>query len=327
MSKTSAKKLQNFYEQFSGKDHVLILINADPDAMASAMAVKRLLWRKVSEVVISNINVIKRPDNISMVRLLGLDLISFHKINLNEFHRFVMVDSQPDHNDSFSRIRPDVIIDHHPLSSHNEAAFSDIRPEYGATATIMSEYLKAAKVKPSAKLATGLYYAIKTDTDNFIRKTIIEDIREFQFLYKYANLNIAQKIEHADIKPGFLKYFAKALEHKIIRQKKIFAHLGKVTNPDICVLIADFFMRVSSVNWSIVSGVYKKKLIIIFRNYGFGSNAGNTAQKAFGDLGTAGGHKNMARAEIPFGLLDMNIDQEEETLKWIMQKILKPRKH
>jgi nanoRNase/pAp phosphatase (c-di-AMP/oligoRNAs hydrolase) len=327
MAKAAAEKLKKFYEQFSGKDRVLILINADPDAIASAMAVKRLLWRKVSEVTITNINVIKRPDNISLVRLLGLNLINFHKIHLSEFDRFVIVDSQPEHNESFRQVKPDVVIDHHPRSS-DKINFSDIRPEYGATATIMYEYLKAARITPSVKLATGLYYAIKTDTNNFVRKTIIEDIRAFQFLYQHANLHMAKRIEQADIKPGFLKYFSKALEHKVIKKRKVFVHLGKVINPDVCVLIADFFMRVSSVNWSIVSGIYNKKLVIIFRNDGFGRNAGRTAQKAFGDMGSAGGHKSMARAEIRFS--DIKIDtsstietQEKEILKWIMKKVLK----
>ena len=56
ISKTK-EKLGRFYEQFAGSDQVLILINADPDAIASAMAVKRLLWRKVAGVTISHINV------------------------------------------------------------------------------------------------------------------------------------------------------------------------------------------------------------------------------------------------------------------------------
>ena len=66
------EKLGRFYEQFAGSDQVLILINADPDAIASAMAVSRLLWRKVMSVTISHINTINRPDNLAMIRLLGM---------------------------------------------------------------------------------------------------------------------------------------------------------------------------------------------------------------------------------------------------------------
>jgi nanoRNase/pAp phosphatase (c-di-AMP/oligoRNAs hydrolase) len=87
-----------------------------------------------------------------------------------------MVDSQPDHHDSLLNMAPDVIIDHHPVSSVSDAPFMDIRPKYGAAASILVEYLRAANIKPSAKLATALYYAIKTDTSNFERKTRLEDL-------------------------------------------------------------------------------------------------------------------------------------------------------
>ena len=73
MKLSAIERLRRFYKLFSGDDHVLIVINADPDAIASAMAVKRLLWRKVASVTISHINTIERPDNLAMIRLLGVD--------------------------------------------------------------------------------------------------------------------------------------------------------------------------------------------------------------------------------------------------------------
>jgi len=132
MTLSAAETLRRFYDQFSGEDNVLIVINADPDAIASAMAVKRLLWRKVSSVTISNINLIKRPDNIAMIRLLGVDLVPIKDIVEDRFTRVVIVDSQPDHNDIFAEYPPDVVIDHHPETDVH-ANFSDIRPKYGAS--------------------------------------------------------------------------------------------------------------------------------------------------------------------------------------------------
>jgi len=126
--------------------------------------VKRLLWRKVAGITISNINVIKRPDNLAMIRLLGVNLVHVDEIDENEFSKTVIVDSQPDHNESFARFRHDVIIDHHP-DTGVDAPFLDIRPNYGAATSIMTEYLRAAKIKPSTKLATGMFLAIKTDTE------------------------------------------------------------------------------------------------------------------------------------------------------------------
>ena len=319
MSRSVPEKLRRFNDQFSGNDHVLIVINADPDAIASAMAVSRLLWRKVLNVTISNINTINRPDNLAMLRLLGVTLVPFEEIKLDQFSRVVIVDSQPDHNEQMAELNPDVIIDHHP-DSGVKAPFLDIRPHYGSVSTIMTEYLRAAKIKPSAKLATGLYHGIKTDTNDFKGQTQIEDVRAFQYLFRYANIHLARKIEKADLRFDLLKYFKIALQNMRRRKGKVYIHLGNVVNPDICVLIADFFMRVNTVTWSIVSGICEKKLTIIFRNDGIRKNAGKVAREGFGKLGNAGGHKNMARAEIALNDLKERVDarDDQRLLSWII---------
>lgn len=321
MIRSASEKLRRFYQQFVNDDHVLIVISADPDSIASAMAVRRLLWRKVASVSISNINAIKRPDNMAMIRLLNLNLIYIDAVDMNRYTRFVIVDSQPEHHELFRNIHPDVIIDHHPYSG-TDAPFLDIRPLYGATASIMTEYLRAANIKPSARLASGLCYAIKTDTSNFERQTHIEDVKSFQFLFKHANIALIRKIEHSELKVEFLQYFRTALQTMRMAKGKIFVHLGEVINPDVCVLVADFYMKVDSVNTSVVSGLYGNKIVIVLRTDGLRRNAGKTAQRGFGQIGSAGGHKTMARAEIQISDLEKLVDyrNDKKLLKWIRQR-------
>lgn len=321
---SASGKLNKFYSHFSGDDNVLILINADPDAIASAMAVKRLLWRRVAGVTISRINVIKRPDNLAMIRLLGVNIVHIDEIDKNKYSRFVIVDSQPEHNEAFAGFKYDVVIDHHPETSL-DAEFLDIRPGYGATASIMTEYLRAARIKPSYKLATALYYAIKTDTSNFERKALVEDVRAFQFLFRHANIHVARKIEQAELSFDLLKYFKKALESLRKRKGRIFVHVGQVVNPDVCVILADFFIRINNIKWSIVSGVCNNILVVIFRNDGLRKNAGTVAKESFGHVGSAGGHKSMARAEIPVSALKEHPDlkNDEMVLTWIIAQIEK----
>jgi nanoRNase/pAp phosphatase (c-di-AMP/oligoRNAs hydrolase) len=324
MTLSTSEKLRRFYDQFSGNDHVLVVINADPDAIASAMAVSRLLWRRVVAITISHVNTITRPDNLAMLRLLGVSLVPHTDINLTLYSKFVMVDSQPDHNDFMNQLTPHVIIDHHPETC-SKAPFLDIRPNYGATASIMTEYLRSARIKPSVKLATGLFYAIKTDTNAFKRQTVIEDVRAFQYLFRYVNIHLARKIEQADLRLDFLKYFKTALQTMRLRKGRVFVHLGPVVNPDVCVIVADFFMRIVSVTWSIVSGTYDKKLIVIFRNDGIRKNAGNVAKKSFGQFGSAGGHKNMARAEFALSDIAEQVDIRDgkKLLRWLINRVEK----
>ena len=322
MQVSAAERLRRFYRCLSGDNRVLLVINADPDAIASAMAAKRLLWRNVASVTISNINLIQRPDNIAMVRLLGVRLVHIDDIEPSQFDRFAILDAQPNHSKLFCKVTPDVIIDHHPDTGVS-VPFSDIRPNYGAAASIMTEYLRAAKIKPSSKLATGLYHAIKTDTHNFQSQTLLEDLRAFQFLFRHANVHLAKKIEQAELRFDFLKYYRIALRDMRVRRNKVFVFLGPVIAPDVCVLIADFFMKVNPVKWSIVAGVSGDQLVVVFRNDGIRKNAGKVAKQSFGRFGSAGGHKSMARAEIPLSGIQAQVDcrNERELLRWMISSI------
>jgi nanoRNase/pAp phosphatase (c-di-AMP/oligoRNAs hydrolase) len=323
MSQTPKERLKRFYDQFKSEDRVLIPINADPDAIASAMAVKRLLWRKTATVTIANINEIKRPDNLTMIRLIGVPLLPIKNVDPKGFNCVVMVDSQPDHHKYLAAFAPQVIIDHHPIGNYAKAPFMDIRPKYGAAASILVEYLRAAKIKPSAKLATGLYYAIKTDTSNFERQILIEDLNAFQYIFKRANIHMARRIEQAEMRMDFLKFFKRAIEERRVRKGHLHVHLGRVIHPDICVQVADFFMRVNTVTWSIVSGIHQNNLVVIFRNDGVRKNAGLNAKKSFGRWGSAGGHKSAARAEVPLDAIASLVDYKnrKKTANWIFSQI------
>jgi len=329
MPKTHLEKLRRLYEIFHTNDNVLILINADPDAIASAMAMKRILWHHVNTVTISHVNKIVRPDNLAMIRLLSAKIVYFEKIDTKQYNRFVLLDSQPNHHPIFERYSFDVIIDHHP-DTKPEAPFVDIHPQCGANATIMTGYLKAAKIKPTSHLATALFYAIKTDTGNFNRAALTEDVRAFQYLFPLVNIHIIQKLEFSEMRIDFLKYYQIALDAMTIREGKIYVYLGKVSTPDICVSIADFFTRIHSVTWSIVSGTYNNELTLVVRNDGMQRDAGRAIKKAFEKYGSAGGHKSMARAQIPLENIESTIDinDTKKTLEWIISAFEKhARKH
>jgi len=284
---------------FHSKDRVLITIDPDPDSVSSAAALKRLLWHKVQSTTIGMIRPIKRLNNITMVRLLKLPLALLKHGRIGTFDKYVIVDGQPSHNNFFSLLPYTAIIDHHPLTGEVEAPFVDIRPEYGATSSMLTEYLRVAKIKPSQALATALLYGIKTDTRHFERHTIVEDIEAFRYLFPIANHNMLRKIEISDLTFSDLKFFHKAVERKHVVRDRIFVHLDEVPTADILVIIAEFFLKVHDISWSIISGIYQDSLIIVIRNDGYRKDAGRAVRRAFGAIGCAGGHLAMARAEIP----------------------------
>ena len=323
MALKAAERLRKFYSVFRGDDQVLVVINADPDSIGAALCVKRLLWHRVASVAICSISTVKRPDNVAMVDLMCHGLLKAADVVKNNYTRFVLVDSQPHHNEAYQKFRFDVIIDHHPFVAMTCAGHVDIRPEYGATSTMMAEYLKAAKIRPSQKLATALFLGIKTDTHDFQRKAFGEDIKAFEFLSRYISLAMIQKIEYSEIDPGFLKYFQLAFNTRVIRRGKAYIHLGHVLTPDVCVLVADLFLKIKGVNWTFVSGIFGKKLVVIIRKSGLRYDAGKMAEKKFGQLGSAGGHTSMARAELPVARLEGIVPcrDDRKVLQWLIERI------
>ena len=308
-SVSTAEKCKRLLETTSSEDILAVLINADPDSIASAFALKRLLWRKVKRVNIVRINKIERADNLAFINLLNLRQQHIRNFKSSEVTKWAIVDSQPDHHETFSKFPFDIIIDHHPISKNVNAAFIDIQEEYGANSTILTEYLKASKIKPSSRLATALFYGIKTDTNSFVRNTVSNDIKAFRYLYEFANHNIIKKIESSEMTKKTLSSFMVAIQNLIFVKQTAVVHLGEVDEDSTLVIIADFFMKLAEANCSIVSGVYDQKLIVIYRNAEFRRNAGKMAKEMFENVGSAGGHKSMARAEIPLERIVPNANE------------------
>jgi len=310
------------YELFSHEDRLLILIDPDPDSIASALALKRLLWHRLSACVISPIRPITRAQNQRLVKLLGITLSPIEKIHPEDFPRKALVDSQPGHHEIFASFLFDAVIDHHPRLPDTRGRFVDIRAEYGATSTIMTEYLREARIRPSLKLATALYYGIKTDTANFERPSVEADMRAFHYLFEFTRRPLVRRLEFAEFNLPMLRYFQVALNRYCIRHNRIYAFLGEVAAPDILVILADFFVRAGEICWTIVGGIYEDRLVVIFRNDGLRKNAGRLALTAFGRLGSAGGHLASARAEVPLEHTGMSPDAPwEEWQDYLIRQV------
>ncbi|WP_163340036.1 bifunctional oligoribonuclease/PAP phosphatase NrnA [Desulfopila sp. IMCC35008] len=318
---TAKDRLQAFWDIFDKEDDVLVVINADPDALASALAVKRLLRYRTRKVDIAHPNEIHRLNNVAMVERLKIPLERLGNVKTGDYTKIVMVDSQPSHLPCFDKLQIDAIIDHHPISGEWDVPFVDIRPDYGAVSTMMVEYLRAAGMKPSVALATALFYAIKVDTQDFEKKSLVADGIAFRYLFDIANRNLVRKFELTDLRKSELKYFNIALQELKYSKRRYYSHIGRVRSPDVLVIIADFLNHVGEIDWVFVSGVHNEKLVVIFRCDGYRKSAGKLANRTFGSLGSAGGHKEAARAEVPLKKLELG-DREftSDSLKRLIMR-------
>lgn len=317
-SVSTSERLKRLGEIVGADDALCILINADPDAMSSALALKRLFWRKARRVSICHVNEIQRPDNLAFVRLLKLEQFPVKSLKAETYTKWAVVDGQPDQNEHFQDHDFDIIIDHHPPLASSRAGFVDIREQYGATATIMTEYLRGAGIRPSPRLATALYYGIKTDTDNFVRESVPGDINAFRYLYRFVNTAIIKKIESSEMTMDTLDSYREAMDRLVLVGDTGFIHMGRIDNQDSLVMIADFFMRLVEATRCIVSGEYGDKLIVILRNAGFRGDAGKVIQKVFAGFdASAGGHRSAARAEVPLASVNARLTRGRDVGRFV----------
>ncbi len=292
-------RVERIREHFAPAERVLIMMqdDPDPDAIASALALRTLLGRNRSSAPIATFGTITRPENRTLCRILEIEVDEIQAQAVTEYDRIAMVDAQPGFfQERFESV--DLVIDHHPEDRTVPARLKDIRPAYGATSTILTEYLRAAEVKISQRLATALLYGIKSDTLHLERGGTRADMDAFAHLYLLTNHNWLRRIERPELPQEALDVLAQGLARRQIIRSVLFSHLDDVPYAELVPQFADLCLQVAGVEWSVVSGVVNGDAHISVRNVGYVKSAGEVVRAAFGDLGSAGGHRAMAKAVI-----------------------------
>ena len=293
-------RVQQYQRFLSDADRIVILLHndPDPDAMASGLALRNVLRRTKQTAVIAALQGVTRPENQRMMNLLDIHVEILKVEELSHFDRIAMVDVQP-HYFGGSVDRVDLVIDHHPEQSGYSAVFKDIRPDYGSTSTILTEHLRAVDANISERTATAMLYAIKSDTLFFNRQANRVDIEAFSYLYPLADATLIRKMEGAEITMERLGYVLKATGNHRLEEQVFSAFLGEVPREDFIPYVADFFLQLEDTKWTIVAGVVNGSFVVSVRNIGYTRNAGEFVKKLFLDLGSAGGHRAMAKAVVP----------------------------
>jgi nanoRNase/pAp phosphatase (c-di-AMP/oligoRNAs hydrolase) len=144
-----------------------------------------------------------------------------------------------------------------------------------------------------------MLYAIKSDTLFFNRQANRVDIEAFSYLYPLADATLIKKMEGAEITMERLDYVLKARQHGRIEEQVFCTFLGNLPREDFIPYVADFYLQLEHVKWTIVSGIVNDSLVISVRNLGYSKNAGEFVRRYFNDIGSAGGHRAMAKAVVP----------------------------
>src|SRR4030095_14783458 len=102
-----------------------------------------------------------------------------------------------------------------------------------------------------------------------------------------------------DLSLDRLEIVMRAVRDGTMAEQVFSAFLGKVPREDYITYAADFFLDLEDVRWTIISGLVHERLVISVRNLGSTRTAGEFVKRWFSDIGSAGGHRAMAKAVVP----------------------------
>jgi len=288
--------------QGTGKTIIIIHDNPDPDCLASAMALRHLLAMKLSrDAVITFSGMIGRSENIAMAKELEITLTPLGLVDLDEFSAVCMLDTQPGTgNNSFPPDRRvDIVIDHHPLREGSKTCrWLDIRDEYGVTATILYEYLVAQDIHIGTKLATALFYAIKSETQDLGREANRPDRDAYLRLFPLANKRLLYEITHPKLPVEHFLTIHSGVENATIYGKLLVVNLQAIYFPEVVAEIADYLIRLEGIETVLSMGQYNDEVILSLRTTNALINTGEIVKRLVAGKGAGGGHAMMAGGKL-----------------------------
>jgi nanoRNase/pAp phosphatase (c-di-AMP/oligoRNAs hydrolase) len=93
-------------------------------------------------------------------------------------------------------------------------------------------------------------------------------------------------------------------------------------NRDALPQAADLLITLEGVNTALVYGITENAIVISARNRDIRLHIGNALSEAFGEMGDAGGHPNMAAAMLPLHYFD-KVENKAQLLEFVIDPILK----
>jgi len=303
--------------------------NPDPDCLASALALGRIAADAgIDERQILYSGDISHQQNRAFVTLLDIDLKPFDPDTLTdrpEDSLVAFVDhSIPGANNRVPSGTPiDIVIDHHP-AEHIEARFVDHREEIGAAATILTEYIQALDIEPDAMLATALLFAIRRETLNFLRGATSAEYDAASYLTDYADSELLQTLSTPSVSGATLDAISTAIKNRSTNSTVLVSHVGRTTERDSVPQAADYLVTLEGVETVVVFGIIHDSIHLSARSPDPRVHVGNVLREAFDDVGSAGGHNDVAGGEIPLGIF-ADYTTDDDQLLGIVDRVVTAR--
>jgi nanoRNase/pAp phosphatase (c-di-AMP/oligoRNAs hydrolase) len=306
-------RLARLLQTVEGTSEMLILPHndPDPDAIASALALRHLLAEAAGiESYVAYKGMVGRVENQALVRYLDRPLRRLTGAELRKSRPVALVDTQPGagNNALPSDVTPMLVFDHHPWREATASAgYADVRPEVGSTSTMLLEYVRAAGLEPGPSLATALFYGIKTDTLGLVRGASPADVSAYFYLQPRIDVEALVGIERAQLPADYFARLDAALHKACVYEGVVISYMGAMHRPDFAAEMADFLLRLQGTRWAVCMGAYKGELILAVRSQSRHIGAGQLVRAIVGSEGSAGGHGTMAGGHVNLGDRDPEV--------------------
>ena len=302
----SAEKARSLVNLCARKGRVAVVMqdNPDPDALASAMAIRHLVQHKVKKrVTIAYGGYIGRAENRAMLDVLHIEAKRMTPAQLKQFSTLIVVDGQPNAGNLtlLAERKADVVIDHHLLSKRRtwSARLEDVRPEYGATSTMLYEYLCALGLKPADNLATALFYGIQSDTQDLGREASPAGVHAYQQLFLEADKKKLARIRRAPVPAAYFQMLSDSLADCVVAGSTVISRIRTCHNADMLAEVADLLLRLEGMRSAVCYGVKADQILLSARSLDARSNTARRMKHVVAQIGSGGGHLTMAGGQIP----------------------------
>lgn len=311
------------------KEHVYIQTHnfPDPDAIASAYGLQRLLEIKGIKSTICYKGKIDRRNLISMVEKLHIEARNVDEIEeLCSEDEVILIDSQKGNGNTYDIIGDEVAsIDHHPTFFEIDYRFMDVRPDVGACSSIIAEYYYENNIPMDKVTATALMYGLKIDTADMTRGVSELDLKVFHNLYFAADMTLISYFSSNELQLNDLQAYSTAIESIEVIGCISFANTGNNCPEGLIATISDFVMSLEQVEFSVVYSYNNGGIKLSVRSSKHcGLNAGEIVMKALDGIGTGGGHFNMAGGFVPYSD-KIDLDDLVERFKEKFVELVKER--
>ena len=325
----NARALRRQLATVEGRLAVVTHDNPDPDAIASAVALVALAEAVGVEAEACYYGEISHQENRAMVNVLDIELRNLAPDeSLGEYDAFALVDhSRPGVNDQLPpELAIDIVIDHHPPRGPVAGEFVDLRELAGATSTMMTEYLERFGLEIDSRTATALLYGIRVDTNDFTREVSALDFRAAATLLDHADAGVLERIEQPTVDGDTVDTIARAIKNRTRRGVVVASSAGSITNRDALPQAAEALLSMEGVRTTLVYGFDEEMVYLSARSRGGDLDLGEAIRDAFEPIGSAGGHADMAGAQLEIGVLGgIEDDAHHETIVAAAEEVIENR--